>query len=841
MADSGKEALTLVVIGPKHVGKTVYLTALANCPGVILSDPDTLEVIKLHWNALQAGAQPDATSGTIADLHFSFNCQTDLQTFNMDFTVPDYDGHFAETLSQYKDSPDIQRLRDNIKNADGFIVFMPLEDEDQNAIEEMRHEIGSFINIVREVYDEEAKIPVPLIIAVNKWDKSADFKDANEENAALEYIQSQPTYALLYERLCGYFAHVSVIPLSAYGHPSPDGKPVPGAINPYRVTDPIVEIISVYLDNLSQTARSLEAAQDWPLLARVLLNSKKLWQRLSGENYGKLLDEALNNSFLDLKNSLSEAGTIKQYDALLASSPCRPLLQDFTPAQSLVLDKIAEPLREAARRSRLKQRGIVAAVLAVCLLAGYAFYVRSSMSDAFREAMAAPDTQKPGLLRNFVQTYEGNPVASLLGGSMLAQVRSASEDLTQVGAEQLEATLTRLEDMQDVCGRAEGARQLEATVRGLEGLIPAAMSERFFGLLRTSEEVCQARTLIQKAQSGEELDEATALLAGKPASPEVEALHAQISEARTRIVNQIAEEMENARIEPILNEYTALLRSRDLKAALDFIEMHAQDASPRIQDALHHLEQQLEPFYFQELSRQAEEMDSFDGESKETLDRYIQAHGSIQLTQRNLEALSAILQRKAAEADAEGISHFSTHVSTQQGLEDAQNKLQKLMQTGKYSLPERLFEYQRPEQLVQQLNRKRDELDRYPNAIKNGLRVNWQLIAEEDNKISLNCENFITPDARAELLFNSAGLENKTGDDFRRCEKRDGGRGYVFHTAGVVKIYKGAVTVQKNRRMMWNASCNADLNITGSDIISLVNGQAVTKRLCGGTSLRLEK
>lgn len=197
-----KETLNLVVIGPKHAGKTVYLTTLANSPQVSLSDPATIEVVSMHWQTMQGGNIPPATAGAISKLDFSFHCKVDSQEYNLDFTVPDYDGHFAETLSRNdQNSMDIARLRQIISEADGFIVFMPLGDEDVQTMEAMRHEIGSFIGILRDVFDENSKIPAPLIIAVNKWDKSPDFKKQDEDAAALKYVESIEIYKKLYEQL----------------------------------------------------------------------------------------------------------------------------------------------------------------------------------------------------------------------------------------------------------------------------------------------------------------------------------------------------------------------------------------------------------------------------------------------------------------------------------------------------------------------------------------------------------------------------------------------------------------------------------------------------------------
>ena len=58
---AGKDyKLTLVMIGPKNVGKTVFLSALANSPGIGIGDPASVRAIKLHWEALSKGELPSA-------------------------------------------------------------------------------------------------------------------------------------------------------------------------------------------------------------------------------------------------------------------------------------------------------------------------------------------------------------------------------------------------------------------------------------------------------------------------------------------------------------------------------------------------------------------------------------------------------------------------------------------------------------------------------------------------------------------------------------------------------------------------------------------------------------
>ncbi len=126
---AGKDyKLTLVMIGPKNVGKTVFLSALANSPGIGIGDPASVRAIKLHWEALSKGELPSATAATLASLLFSYSGKIGENSYNVDLRIPDYDGHFAEIMSEYETGArEIGDLRALIKQADGFVVFMPAD------------------------------------------------------------------------------------------------------------------------------------------------------------------------------------------------------------------------------------------------------------------------------------------------------------------------------------------------------------------------------------------------------------------------------------------------------------------------------------------------------------------------------------------------------------------------------------------------------------------------------------------------------------------------------------------------------------------------------------------
>ena len=95
---AGKDyKLTLVMIGPKNVGKTVFLSALANSPGIGIGDPASVRAIKLHWEALSKGELPSATAATLTSLLFSYSGKIGENSYNVDLRIPDYDGHLRKS------------------------------------------------------------------------------------------------------------------------------------------------------------------------------------------------------------------------------------------------------------------------------------------------------------------------------------------------------------------------------------------------------------------------------------------------------------------------------------------------------------------------------------------------------------------------------------------------------------------------------------------------------------------------------------------------------------------------------------------------------------------------
>lgn len=844
---STKDTLTLVVIGPKHAGKTVYLTALANSPGVSLSDPATIEVVSLHWKTLQDGKTPPATAGSIANLVFTFQCDMADQSYNVDFAMPDYDGHFAETLSKYEGNNDVSKLRDAIAEADGFIVFMPVGDDDIATMEELRHEIGSFVGILRKVYDEDAKVPAPLIIAVNKWDKSPAFKNKDEDKAALNYVESIEIYRLIYERLKSFFANVTVLPLSSYGHQTEDANPVPGAFAPYRVIEPIMLVVKAFFANLSNRVDREKESKDYASLARTLIGTEPLWKRWPKCNYSELLRETLQTCYDELNHALETASKRTEFDEIWNKSPQSAFVSYFTPAQQVELDHMREPLVITEKRQRLKKGGLAAGMLFVLAITWYIIHFHGKFNDTWLKASTAEAQNQYMYLHEFLHEYEGSGLARLLGSAKLETARQRLQNFVDTVQHNIDDKLAEIHNMPDSCKRRDEAGQLLDLAERLTESIPAQSMNRLNSLFKNSEEICSAKAKIEASTTIEQLEEAKNLLSGKADDEEVRMLKNRISEKSDRLLAEVQAQQEKERIAPIREEYDMLLRDEDISvsAVRIFIEQHAYDTNPDVEVMVASIREKLPSFFYTEIMKKIDGLKSLTGDDFGNLRTFIsENYGSIELNSQQRANLRRVMQEKVERFDSAQINNIPDVINSQQALEAAGDEIRKCINIDIFNLDGGMFEYTRPNSLVSNLNKKIDIFNYHMDNLNNGIRAQWAVVAREKNAIKLDCDNLIALDARLAITFRGNGMPNQRPESTQSCKRIDGGGGYVFFYNDRVRPYNEGILLTKDRRFLDPLTCSSHLNITADDIIKLSNGRSLDFNLennCQGISIHFSR
>ena len=207
-----KVAYNIVLIGAKSTGKTVYLTALYLLPFIRVTDEETLKYLKPLKQQFEK-REIQATNAGYQELFFEYK----KDDFNLRFQIDDYDGKFAEQFSSDENKELKKKLEKNIQKAEGMMFFLPYEENlDIQKAENIREEIDLFIEKVKELYPNRKELPIPVVIAVTKWDKSPDFKASNENEKAKEYIESNEILKNIKDKIENFFSNVTLIPVSSY-------------------------------------------------------------------------------------------------------------------------------------------------------------------------------------------------------------------------------------------------------------------------------------------------------------------------------------------------------------------------------------------------------------------------------------------------------------------------------------------------------------------------------------------------------------------------------------------------------------------------------------------------
>lgn len=836
-----KKTLNLIVIGPKHSGKTVYLATLANNPEVALSDPATIEVVSMHWKALKSGSMPDATAGAISRFDFSYHCNIDSKEYNLDFTVPDYDGQIAETLSKTGDDiPERAQLRQIIRNADGFIVFMPYGDEDQKTMEAMEHEMGAFIGIVRDEFGEHTKIPAPLIVAVNKWDKSPDFRKNNEDSAAQKFIESVPIYNQLYERLCNYFANVTVMAISAYGHKTDTPEPIPGKLAPYRVTEPVKLVLNNFFDNLKTKIKS--EADNPPELAKLLLMSKPLWKRLPEEDFDDLLKQTLAKCFNDYTAKLKTAATYSQFQLIKTESAEAALTENFSPEQQVEIERIGTPLLARQKRERVKWFSIAATVIALVACSWYLVQLNLEVKRDWQAATVAETQKQPRMMAEFIAKYSTGTVSRLIASE---EINQATEKLQHIVANLqsvIDERLNIFEKVEDSCKIASEAKQLLALSEYMSQSVSANSMTRLESAYELSSEICNAHAAIEASNDEESLVRAMQLLADKPQTAEVMRLRELVA-AKNRefsIQNDIA--LENERIVRITEAFRDL-KDENLNEVKNFIREHGRDTNPEVLRMVELANEMLPEKFYGIILEKARGITSLNSNEFAGLRKVVSENiQNIQLESGQINSIRQTLQNTFDALLRTKIEALPSRITTQSELDSAIASIKQIDEESRISLDQSLFEYRFPPALEQTLKSKINRLADYEKALEYGVNADWKITAESNNAVDLDCDNMIMRDARLSISFYGGNMPDQSSPEDRlRCTRQEGDKGYVFYFDGKVSKFNGTIRLTKNR--LWPRdplSCSAGLVITGSDIISLFNGQSVRKELnnnCPGIAI----
>ena len=262
--------LNFVVVGAKNSGKTVFLSTLFGVePSLATANKETTEYLKANWDELKTGILPSATSSRVITLEFEY--KTDI--YSVGFHIDDYDGYFVETLGvdEAQTQEDRDKLRKNIKEAEGLLFFFPFEKTfDEESLERFRYEINTFIQLIKDVYPDQKDLPIPVVIAISKWDRSSYFGARDQNQKAIEYIDSVEAYKAAMAMIQSFFANVKIEPVSSFGNTDDGIHPVKGKIEPFNLKGPFDYFLDVTFHKFEKKAEELRATNDLPKLYEFL-------------------------------------------------------------------------------------------------------------------------------------------------------------------------------------------------------------------------------------------------------------------------------------------------------------------------------------------------------------------------------------------------------------------------------------------------------------------------------------------------------------------------------------------------------------------------------------------
>ena len=312
-----KGLLNFVVVGAKNSGKTVFLSTLFGMGSCLATaNKETTDYLKSNWDELNNGSLPKATSSRVVTLEFQYK----TEKYSIGFAIDDYDGYFIETLSADDEvtQDDRNRLKRNIKESEGLLFFFPYEeDHDDESILRFRYEINTFIQLIKEIYPDQKALPIPAYIAVSKWDRSPHFGLSDQNQKAMEYLDSVEPYQAAMAMIKTFFVDLKVEPLSSFGKSQDGVHPIKGKIQPYNLTGPFDYFLDVCFQRFEQKADELQAANYLPALYEFLT---AIYNDIRFYKDGKLVDlhsvvEAEYAS--DVIQQLKAANGVRQQNSIL--------------------------------------------------------------------------------------------------------------------------------------------------------------------------------------------------------------------------------------------------------------------------------------------------------------------------------------------------------------------------------------------------------------------------------------------------------------------------------------------------------------------------------------------
>ena len=228
--------INFILVGARATGKSVYLTSLYTYSKYLTAqDKETIDYLKPKATKLEKKQVLSATSGSLTKLIFNYKDKNITTSIEID----DVDGYFVETLSEEDKHTQSERnkLIKNLKLSEGIIFFFPYQKDNMNekSIKEFNYQIDTVISKLKMVYKNKSSLPIPVTIAISKWDESNDYQTENEDKKVLEYINNNKILKLAKAKIDNHFKYIQIIPISSTGKNFSN--------EPYNIDEPIIFFI----------------------------------------------------------------------------------------------------------------------------------------------------------------------------------------------------------------------------------------------------------------------------------------------------------------------------------------------------------------------------------------------------------------------------------------------------------------------------------------------------------------------------------------------------------------------------------------------------------------------
>lgn len=705
-----KEVLNFVLVGAKQTGKTVYLSTLYGAESSITTtNKPTKTYLQEQWNHLKEGNTPSATSARLILLDLVYKSKD----YNVPFRIDDYDGYFAESLSD--DDPATQKDRDllknNIKEAEGLLLFFPYEETlDVKSIERFRHEINTFITLVRQVFPNKNDLPIPVVIAVSKWDRSPYFKTSNEIEKAVEYINSVEPYSAAMEMVENYFANVLTIPFSSFGVSNDGMLPIKGKIEPHNITTSLDFFLEHFFSVFEQRVAILQKENDLPRLFQFLFQWMHVVKFHDNERFKRLFDDVTKQYKDEILSQLRNAQSKEDQKEILEKH--RSFLQN---SGNTMLEK--EIRAELSRTGRAKRKKLISYAFIVIVLVGglcfgiFEFLQYRSKTDLFikiRGATNVPPHERIDIADEYLSKFS-------LAAEYLPKFRAEKAEVEQFQAEAWKQARQLLAD------RYEAVRNSELT------------EENF----RAIEELNRDALLYPKLDLANNIRD-FAMDFEERFNRKKEDLRKR-KEAITAGKNLL--EILTAELEDVSDTIAALRMHEDDEEVAALIKL---------------LERKRRELEIKEI-RQAivNELKSLKDEKVKALDisEIIQRNRIVDFSQEQRKSLTKLIHDKFKEMDSKAIKALKGKYESKDEIKKDKDKIEAIKD---HRLEIRLlddYRYVRSDSLIKELKKAKNGLKQYQDALDNGIDVQVSFIAEsEDNKpLGFKCSGISNEDIVLEI------------------------------------------------------------------------------------------